>query len=102
MRAAHAHPRGVEVALAIKMTMDMNDGRPVRLPSSALADLGVGKDTRARALAALERAGLVAVTREPGRAPIVRLDLTGDEDGDGSVERPRPRIDPGAYEPGTS
>jgi hypothetical protein len=49
------------------------DGSPVKLTSGALAVDGVPRETKRRALADLERRGLVTVERLPRKSPIVRL-----------------------------
>jgi hypothetical protein len=49
-------------------------GKPsVSLPGALLAELGIGRDAKARALHQLERAGLIRVERGRGRAARVRL-----------------------------
>ena len=45
--------------------------RPVKLTNEALAELGVSKDAKYRALPQLERAGLVKVKRAGHQSPIV-------------------------------
>jgi hypothetical protein len=44
-----------------------------RLPNRRLFDRGVSPDVENRALRELERAGLIQVTRERGKSPIVTL-----------------------------
>jgi hypothetical protein len=58
-------------------------GRPVTLPNAfALDPWGVDRHSKARALRALEGAGLISVTRSIGRAPrITLLDPRGNEMG---------------------
>ena len=45
----------------------------VSLSNAALARYGVSRETKRRALAKLEAAGLIKVERRPGRATIVTL-----------------------------
>ncbi len=71
--AACCHPRGLEVLLATKMMMDMTGKSEVALSNSLLEELGVSRECKRRALAALERAGLLSVTRKPGRLMCVTL-----------------------------
>ena len=49
------------------------NGAPVKLTSGALAVDGVPRETKRRALADLERRGLVTVEKLPRKSPIVRL-----------------------------
>ena len=50
------------------------EGSPtVPLPNEVLADLGVTRDTKYRALRRLERAGLIHITRRGRRSPLVTL-----------------------------
>jgi hypothetical protein len=48
-----------------------NPRQPVKLTNIALAEIGVSKDAKSRALPWLERAGLVRVKRAGRQAPIV-------------------------------
>ena len=47
--------------------------RTVMLGNAELEPFGIDRATKCRALAALERAGLITVAREPGRFPTVTL-----------------------------
>jgi hypothetical protein len=47
----------------------------ITLGNSELEPFGIDRATKCRALAALERAGLITVAREPGRFPKVTLPL---------------------------
>ncbi len=67
------HSEALALALIIRMFSDMKGGQPVIVSDKASKMLGIGTDTRRRALAALEKAGLVRVVRQPGRAPLVSL-----------------------------
>jgi DNA-binding transcriptional ArsR family regulator len=59
--------------LALKYKTDTLRQPWVKPPAAVLRLLGVDKDARSRAIAALERAGLVQVQRRKGRPPLVRL-----------------------------
>src|SRR3954466_67354 len=73
-KAARAgHPHALPVLLALKYKTDTLRQPWVKPPAAVLRLLGVDKDARSRAIAALERAGLVQVQRRRGRPPLVRL-----------------------------
>ena len=73
-KAARAgHPQALPVLLALKYKTDTLRQPWVKPPATVLRLLGVDKDARSRAIAALERAGLVQVQRRRGRRPLVRL-----------------------------
>jgi len=65
--------RALAVFLAINHRQALTRNSVVTLPRNLLADLGVTKDAKARALRALEAAGLVRVERQPGQSPRIRL-----------------------------
>ncbi len=65
--------RALPVLLALKAKADAGRETWVKPPGTSLQDLGVGRMARSRAIAALERAGLVEVRRRRGRPPLVRL-----------------------------
>jgi DNA-binding transcriptional ArsR family regulator len=67
------HPLALPVLLALKHKADLLRQEWVKPPASVLRLFGVDKDGRSRAIAALERAGLVEVRRRKGRPPLVRL-----------------------------
>src|SRR3954465_14319361 len=71
--AKAGHPLALPVLLALKYKADTLRQPWVKPPSAVLRLLGVDKDARSRAIAALERAGLVQVQRRGGRPPLVRL-----------------------------
>ena len=71
--AANAHPRGLELFLALRMLADTARTSTVRPPSALLEEIGIGRETRRRALAALEQAGFGSIERVIGRAPMARL-----------------------------
>ena len=70
---ALCHPRALELALTIKMLSDTAGREEVALSSTLIAELGLGRESKRRALAALETAGLVEVKRMSGRLPLVSL-----------------------------
>ena len=67
------HPLALPVLLALKHKADTRRQPWVKPPATVLRLFGVDKDGRSRAIAALERAGLVEVRRRKGRPPLVRL-----------------------------
>jgi hypothetical protein len=71
--AKAGHPLALPVLLALKHKTDVVRQEWVKPPASVLRLFGVDKDGRSRAIAALERAGLVEVRRRRGRPPLVRL-----------------------------
>lgn len=74
-KAATAQPRGkcLHVALALVYLSGLTRSDTVPLKPSVLERLGVERSAGYRALTALEEAGLVAVDRHRGRAPLVTL-----------------------------
>src|SRR4051794_26696832 len=71
--AKAGHPLALPVLLALKYKADTLRQPWVKPPAAVLRLLGVDKDARSRAIAALERTGLVQVQRRKGRPPLVRL-----------------------------
>ena len=71
--AKAGHPQALPVLRALKYKADTLRQPWVKPPAAVLRLLGVDKDGRSRAIAALERAGLVQVQRRRGRPPLVRL-----------------------------
>src|SRR3954451_18076229 len=71
--AKAGHPQALPVLLALKYKADTLRQPWVKPPAAVLRLLGVDKDARSRAIAALERAGLLQVQRRRGRPPLVRL-----------------------------
>ena len=61
------------VAFALRYKADVTRQAWVKPPATLLERWGVDKDARARALAALERAGRIEVRRRRGRPPLVRV-----------------------------
>ena len=71
--AARCPGRALHVALAIWHLVGVKKSVEVALSPARLRELGVDRHAGRRGLAALERAGMVAVVRRAGRAPWVTL-----------------------------
>ena len=71
--AARLPGKALTVFLAIHHQTALTGKPAVTLPKSLLLDLGISKDAKARAVAALEGAGLIEVVRARGRAVRVGL-----------------------------
>jgi hypothetical protein len=84
--ARAGHPLALPVLLALKHKADTVRQPWVKPPAAVLRLLGVDKDGRSRAVAALERAGLVEVRRRRGRPPLVRLVPWAPRPGRGGAE----------------
>jgi hypothetical protein len=70
---ADAHGRTYHVALYL-LHLHWKGGRsghPVKLPNVGLRDVGVSRQSKWRALADLERLGLISIERRPNRSPLV-------------------------------
>jgi hypothetical protein len=65
--------RALAVFLAIHYWVALTRNPEVTLPKRLLAELGVTRDGKARALHALEGAGLARVERQRGRQPKIKL-----------------------------
>ena len=72
-RAAVLSGRSLDLYILIRHRSDLRRGQAVTVPADMLTSWGISKDAKARALAALESAGLVAVERRPGRPVRVTL-----------------------------
>ena len=72
-RAAALPGRALHVGLAVWHAIALERSDKARLTSKLLLRFGVPPDAGRRGLAALEKAGLVAVVRHPGRCPIVSI-----------------------------
>jgi DNA-binding transcriptional ArsR family regulator len=81
------HPLALPVLLALKHKADVVRQEWVKPPASVLRLFGVNKDGRSRAIAALERAGLVEVRRRKGRPPLLRLRPCRADEAEGSGDR---------------
>ena len=74
IRACQAcHPAALALALGIRMMVDRSGDETVAVGNPLSQALGLSPDARRRALAALERAGLVRVERRPGQLPRATL-----------------------------
>jgi hypothetical protein len=72
-RAAKLPARSLHVALAVWYLAGVGKRRQVKITWGVFAKFGVSPDAGRRGLTALERAGLVAVDRSPGRCPVVTI-----------------------------
>jgi hypothetical protein len=72
-QAAALPGRALAVALAIWFRSGIEGSRTVTLFPSAIEKFKVNRFSAYRALAALEQAGLIAVTRQRGRSPSVTI-----------------------------
>ena len=91
--AKAGHPLALPVLLALKYKADTLRQPWVKPPAAVLRLLGVDKDARSRAVAALERAGLIEVCRRRGRPPLVRLVPWAPRPGSGGVGERRGEAD---------
>ena len=73
VRAGELPGRALLVLLAIRHRADLARNPWVTLPAKVMADFRFDKFTKLRAVAELERAGLVRVRRQTGRATQMRL-----------------------------
>jgi DNA-binding transcriptional ArsR family regulator len=73
--------RALPVLLVLKAKADATRESWVKPPAATLQDLGIDRMARSRAIAALERAGLIRVQRRRGRPPLVSLVAWKDEEG---------------------
>ena len=65
--------RALPALLALKAKADATRETWVKPPAAILQALGIERMARSRAIAALERAGLIRVQRRRGRPPLVSL-----------------------------
>lgn len=72
-RAAGLPGKALAVGLALWFLCGCRKRKTVRLTRRTLDRLGVARKPGYRGLRALERAGLVAVARQPGRSPVVTI-----------------------------
>src|SRR5438034_488995 len=80
MRAAELPGRALHTAVALWFLSGVTRSETVKLSGRPLTELGVDRHAKYRALAALEGAGLVRVTRSPGQNPVVKLLPVGSND----------------------
>lgn len=71
--AAKLPGKALAVFVAVRHRADLTRSAAVTLPASLMRDMGVSKDAKARALNALEAAGLVRVERHAGKQPRISL-----------------------------
>ncbi len=73
MAAARLPGRTLHLAMTLQSLADANKSSRVELTNVASFEFGLDRSAKYRALACLERAGLVRVQRKLGRSPIVTL-----------------------------
>src|SRR5438034_5608908 len=71
MRAAQLPGRALHIGVALWFLSGLTRSFTVRLGGRPLAELGVDRHSKYRALRQLEAAGLVRITRRPGQNPTV-------------------------------
>ena len=71
--AAQLSGKSLNVALAVHWLAGMNGNRPTKLTGKSLKLLNVSDDACSDGLRRLEAVGLIAVTRLPGRRPVVAV-----------------------------
>jgi hypothetical protein len=81
--AARLPGQALAVFVAVHHRATLPGNATVTLPKNLLAELGVSRDAKARALHALEEASLVAVERIKGRAARVTIRPSDHRDGIG-------------------
>ena len=73
-RAAQLPGKALAVYLAIRHRVDLRSSLNATIPAAYLAEWGIDRYARRRALAALEWAGLIEIVdRRPGRSTVVAL-----------------------------
>jgi len=94
--ASRARGRALEVGLCLWRLAGVMKTMTVRLATKEVEPLGIDRYAKARALAALEKAGLIRVERKRGRFPVVTIvlrstdaELQGGSDFSGSISVPR-------------
>jgi hypothetical protein len=91
--AAAALPRAsLIVGLCLWRLAGALKGRSVTLGNADLKALGVDRAAKSRALAALEGAGLIQVTHQPGRFPTVTLPMSAGSPGRGARRKINQKI----------
>lgn len=71
--AARLSGRAFQVGVLLWYRAGLTINNVIRLPRGLLESFGITRDAKARAVRALEGAGLVEVTRSPGRAAEITL-----------------------------
>jgi hypothetical protein len=72
-RLSGAFGKTWELAVHLLYLHWKDNGQPIKLANGMLATDGISRHSKYRALADLERRGLITVERRPRRSPIVRL-----------------------------
>ncbi len=72
-KAARLPGRALQVGLALLLIAGMKRSRTVRLSRKYPEQLGLDRHAQYRGLKALEKAGLVTVSRKPGSSPQVTV-----------------------------
>jgi hypothetical protein len=67
--------RTIVVALTLLWLHWRHNGEPIKLGNGATGIVGVNRYSKYRALAHLERRGLITVERRPRKSPRIRLNL---------------------------
>jgi hypothetical protein len=70
---SHLHPFALPIWLELRRHKAMKWREPYQLGATALADMGIERKVRDRALEALEAAGYVRIERHRGRLPRIWL-----------------------------
>ena len=65
----------LNVAMAIQWLSGMSDGMPVKLTKRAETSFNVSRDTSRECLKRLESAGLIQLTRSPGKRTLIQIVL---------------------------
>jgi len=65
--------KSLNVAMAIQWLEGMSGGKPVKLTKKAEASFNVSSDTSRECLNRLEEAGLIRLTRSPGKRPLIQV-----------------------------
>ena len=87
-KAASLRGKALAVGIALWFKVGITKQREIKASNALWRKLGIHRKSAYRALAALERAGLVAVDRHAGRAPIVViLDLNASRPEEGEMHR---------------
>ena len=92
--AARLPGKALIVGLCLWRLAGAKRDRTVILGNLDLEALAVDRSTKSRALAALERAGLITIVRQPGRLPAITLVGTIDPAKRGKRKKPAAVIEP--------
>lgn len=72
-RAARLPGKSLHVGMAVWYSVGLTRSRSVSLSNVSGSAFGVDRNSKYRALAWLEQAGLISVSRKLGRAPVVTI-----------------------------